>query len=86
MKGELIPMPDPAPDGNLLLEILLLIVLILCNAFFAASEIAIISLNDAKIRKMAEDGHKKAKQVLRLTADSSNFLPPSRSVSPWPGS
>ncbi|MFR1434251.1 MAG: CNNM domain-containing protein [Acutalibacteraceae bacterium] len=67
-------MPDPAPDGNLLLEILLLIVLILCNAFFAASEIAIISLNDAKIRKMAEDGHKKAKQVLRLTADSSNFL------------
>ena len=74
MKGELIPMPDPAPDGNLLLEILLLIVLILCNAFFAASEIAIISLNDAKIRKMAEDGHKKAKQVLRLTADSSNFL------------
>ena len=74
MKGEHILMPDPAPDGNLLLEILLLIVLILCNAFFAASEIAIISLNDAKIRKMAEDGHKKAKQVLRLTADSSNFL------------
>ena len=74
MKGEHILMPDPAPDGNLLLEILLLIVLILCNAFFAASEIAIISLNDAKIRKMAEDGHKKAKQVLKLTADSSNFL------------
>lgn len=66
--------PDPPPDGNLLLQILLLAVLIFLNAFFAASEIAIISLNDSKIRKMAEEGHKKAKQVLKLTADSSNFL------------
>lgn len=70
-------MPDPgstATSGNLWLQLLLLIVLILCNAFFAASEIAIISLNDAKIRKMAEEGHKKARQVLKLTEDSSNFL------------
>ena len=51
-----------------------MVVLIFANAFFAASEIAIISLNDNKIRKMAEEGHKKAQQVLRLTADSSNFL------------
>ncbi|HJD24594.1 MAG TPA: hemolysin family protein [Firmicutes bacterium] len=65
---------DPEPAGNLWLQILLLIVLIFVNAFFAASEIAIISLNDNKIRKMAEEGHKKAKQVLKLTADSSNFL------------
>ncbi len=67
-------MPDPAPTGNLLVQILLMIVLILLNAFFASSEIAIISLNDTKIRRMAEDGHKKAKMVLKLTADSSNFL------------
>lgn len=60
--------------SNLIGQIILLFVLILCNAFFAASEIAIISLNDAKIAKMAEDGHKKAKQVLALTADSSRFL------------
>lgn len=65
---------DPEPAGNLLLQILLLVVLIFVNAFFAASEIAIISLNDNKIRKMAEEGHKKAKLVLKLTADSSNFL------------
>ena len=38
------------------------------------SEIAIISLNDAKMEKMAEDGDKKAKQVLKLTKNSSNFL------------
>ena len=67
-------MADPAPTGNLLWQILLMLVLIFLNAFFAASEIAIISLNDNKIRKMAEEGHKKAKQVLKLTEDSSNFL------------
>ena len=38
------------------------------------SEIAIISLNDNKIEKMAEDGHKKAKQVVKLTENSSKFL------------
>lgn len=65
---------DPPPTGNLALQLLLLLVLILCNAFFAASEIAIISLNDTKIRKMAEDGHKKARKVLALTEDSSRFL------------
>lgn len=64
----------PAHPENLLLQLLLLIVLILFNAFFAASEIAIITLNDNKIRKMAEDGHKKAQQVIKLTSDSSNFL------------
>lgn len=67
-------MDDPDPGSNLLLQFILLFVLILINAFFAASEIAIISLNDSKIQKMAEEGHKKARQVLRLTADSSNFL------------
>lgn len=64
---------DP-PDGNLWVQIILLIVLVLCNAFFAASEIAIISLNDNKLRKLAEDGNKKAKKILKLTANSSNFL------------
>lgn len=67
-------MDDPGPASNLIWQLLLLLVLILCNAFFAASEMAIITLNDNKIQKMAEDGHKKAKQVLRLTANSSNFL------------
>ena len=65
---------DPPPTGNLAWQLILLLILILCNAFFAASEIAIISLNDSKIRKMAEDGHKKARKVLALTADSSRFL------------
>ena len=67
-------MDDPDPAGNIILQLLLLLVLILVNAFFAMSEIAVISLNDNKIQKMAEEGHKKAKQILRLTENSSNFL------------
>ncbi len=60
--------------GNLVFKVLLLAVLILVNAFFAMSEIAIISLNDTKIERMAEDGHKKAKMVLKLTENSTRFL------------
>lgn len=59
---------------GLVFKILLLVVLILINAFFAMSEIAIISLNDAKMERMAEEGHKKAKMVLKLTSNSTRFL------------
>ncbi len=59
---------------SLVFKIVLLFVLIFINAFFAMSETAIITLNDAKIRKMAEDGHKKARKVVKLTSDSSGFL------------
>jgi putative hemolysin len=55
-------------------EILVLIVLILLNAFFAASEIALISLNDNKIKLMADSGHKKAKMLLALLDEPSRFL------------
>lgn len=55
-------------------EILLLMILILLNAFFAASEIALISLNDNKIRIMAEEGDKKAKLLRKLLGEPSRFL------------
>ncbi len=64
-------MDDP---GSLILKIVLLFILILVNAFFAMSELAIISLNDNKIEKMAEDGNKKAKKIAKLTENSSRFL------------
>lgn len=55
-------------------EILFLAVLIVLNAFFAASEIALISLNDNKIRLMAEQGNKKAKLLQKLLSEPSRFL------------
>lgn len=63
--------PDPA---NVIFQLLLLLALILINAFFAMSEIAIISLNDTKIKKMAEEGDERAIKVLKLTDSPSNFL------------
>lgn len=66
---------DIEPTGaSIGLQILLLFILILFNAFFAASEIALISLNDNKLKKMADEGNKKAKRILKLVSDSSNFL------------
>ena len=64
-------MDDP---GSISFNLVLLFVLILVNAFFAMSEIAIISLNDNMIDKLAEEGHKKAKLVKKLTENPSNFL------------
>lgn len=69
-------MDDPGPATGIFPwhQLLLLLLLILVNAFFAMSEIAIISLNDNKIEHLAEEGHKKARQVMKLTKNSSNFL------------
>lgn len=64
-------MDDP---GSIIFKLVLLFVLILVNAFFAMSEIAIISLNDNMIDKLAEEGHKKAKLIKKLTENPSNFL------------
>lgn len=54
--------------------IITLIILILLNAFFAASEIALVGLKDAKIRRMAEEGDKVAKMLYNLTSEPSRFL------------
>ena len=67
-------MDDPDPAMGILMPILVLFLLIVVNAFFAMSEIAIITLNNNKIERLAEDGDKKALQVVKLTADSSHFL------------
>ena len=68
------PAASDFSGGTLAIPIVLLLVLILLNAFFAMSEIAIVTLNDNKIRKMAEDGHKGAAKVLKLTKNNSRFL------------
>lgn len=59
---------------NLALKLVLLVLLIFVNAFFAMSEMAIVTLNDNKIKSMADDGNKKAKKIMALTADTSRFL------------
>ncbi|WP_150270643.1 hemolysin family protein [Paenibacillus tepidiphilus] len=56
------------------IEIIVLLILILVNAFFAASEMALVSLNDNKIKHMASEGHKKARLVQSLLEQPGNFL------------
>lgn len=55
-------------------QVIVLVILILINAYFAATEIAFISLNDAKIEKDAKEGNKKAKQILKMLKSPSKFL------------
>ncbi|MBQ1230179.1 MAG: HlyC/CorC family transporter [Clostridia bacterium] len=55
-------------------QLLLQLVLILLNAFFAATEIAVISLNEKKLKSNAEDGDKKAKKMLKIIEDPTRFL------------
>ena len=56
------------------MQIVIIIILIMLNAFFAATEIAFISLNDAKIEKLAKEGNKKAKKIKEMLVNPSKFL------------
>ena len=60
--------------SDLVKQLLLQIILIALNAFFAATEIAVISLNEKKIRALADDGDKKAVKMLKIIEDPTKFL------------
>lgn len=56
------------------LQLLLQVVLIVINAFFAATEIAVISLNANKLRKLEEEGDKLAPRLLKMVEEPAGFL------------
>lgn len=55
-------------------QLIILVILIFLNAFFAAAEIAFISLNDAKIDIQAKEGNKKAISIQKMLKNPSKFL------------
>ena len=55
-------------------QLLLQVILILLNAFFAATEIAVISLNRTKLEKLSEEGDNAASRLMKLTEHQSAFL------------
>ena len=59
---------------TILKQLLLQFVLIALNAFFAATEIAVISLNSQKMRALADDGDKKAAKIAKILDDPTKFL------------
>ncbi len=61
-------------DPSILNSLILQLVLILLNAVFACAEIAVVSMNAAKLAKLKEQGNRNAKCLSKLTAQPSRFL------------
>ena len=61
-------------ENSILFMILLQVFLVLLNAVFASAEIAVISINDAKLARMAAEGDKRAVRLARLTSQPARFL------------
>lgn len=60
--------------NHLIIRCLILLLLIVCNAFFASSEMAIVTVNDQKIDKLARGGNKRAKILSKLLENPGRFL------------
>ncbi|MBQ8510955.1 MAG: HlyC/CorC family transporter [Clostridia bacterium] len=61
-------------DGNLWFMLLFQVILIALNAVFASAEIAVISMNENKLEKLASEGDKRAKKLRKLTSEPARFL------------
>ncbi|BCJ94002.1 hemolysin [Anaerocolumna cellulosilytica] len=61
-------------NDNIIWQIILQVILIAFNAVFACAEIAVISINDNKLAKMAAEGNKKAIRLATLTSQPARFL------------
>ncbi|WP_159547815.1 hemolysin family protein [Streptococcus halichoeri] len=66
-------MEDPGSQP-LVLQFLLLLVLTMLNAFFSASEMALVSLNRSRVEQKAADGDKKYQRLLSVLNQPNNFL------------
>lgn len=60
--------------NSIIFTIGLQLLLIALNAVFACAEIAVISMNDAKLQKMASEGDKRADRLVKLTSQPARFL------------
>jgi len=64
----------PDSIGRIILDLLVVLIFVLINGFFSATEMAVITLNDNKVRKMAEDGNKSARKILRFIDKPGKFF------------
>lgn len=71
--GEFHMNPDPESQ-QIILQLILIVVLTLLNAFFASAEMALVSLNKNRVRSQAATGDKKAMLLAKLVDDPSKFL------------
>lgn len=61
-------------EDSIVFLLLIQVILIALNAIFASAEIAVLSTNETKMSKLAEEGNKKAIRLTRLTSEPSRFL------------
>lgn len=66
-------MEDPGSQ-SLIIQLVLLLVFTLLNAFFSASEMALVSLNRARVEQKAQEGEKKYVRLLRVLEEPNHFL------------
>ena len=66
-------MEDPSSQ-DLLLQFVLLVVLTFLNAFFSATEMAMVSLNRARVEQKAEEGDKRYGRLLKVLENPNHFL------------
>ena len=66
-------MEDPSSQ-DLLLQFLLLVVLTLFNAFFSATEMAMVSLSRSRVEQKAEEGDKRYIRLLKVLENPNHFL------------
>lgn len=64
---------DPV-SKTIVFQVFILVFLTLVNAFFAGAEMAVVSVNKNKIKRLASQGNKKAALILALSENSTNFL------------
>ncbi|MGT2832603.1 hemolysin family protein [Streptococcus halotolerans] len=62
------------PGQSLILQFILLLILTLLNAFFSASEMALVSLNRSRVDQKAEEGDKKFIRLVKVLENPNNFL------------
>ena len=61
-------------DSSMIILLFFQVILIALNAVFASAEIAVLSLNETKLGRMAEQGNSRAKRLVRLTKEPARFL------------
>lgn len=67
-------MEIPSVNGQIISNLFFLVFLTLVNAFFSCTEMAVVSVNKNRMGMLAEKGNKKAKLILKLLEEPTNFL------------
>ena len=61
-------------DPSVVTQLIILLLLLMLSAFFSSAETALTTVNQIRIRNLAEDGNKRAKKVVKVTGNSGKML------------